>query len=252
MIGDVFGSPGRNYLAKMLPSIRAQYNIDFVVVNGENTTHGKSILKKHYDFYKELGIDVITSGNHIYKIPEVKDYIGTTSDLLKPLNFNVLLPGNGTVEKTVKGHTIRITNLMGRVFMNPSENPYVCFDKLLLSSSSDIHIVDFHAEATSEKAAFAWNYDGQITALVGTHTHVPTADARLLPKGTAFITDLGMTGPLNSIIGANPTEVIAKEKYGSFSHFKPAKGPCQLSAAVISIDLITKKATNIQLIVMKE
>ena len=246
MVGDIFGAPGRKYFANLLPTLREKYNIDFVVVNGENTTHGKSISRRHYNFYKNIGVDVITSGNHIYKLPEVKDYISETPDLLRPLNFNTFLPGNGTVEKKVGTKTIRVTNLLGRVFMDPAENQYAYFDKVLKNNTSDIHLVDIHAEATAEKKAFAWYYDGRVTAVVGTHTHVLTDDASILPKGTAFITDLGMTGPINSIIGAKPGPVIRKERYGLFSHFSPAEGPCKLTGVIITIDFLTNKATNIQ------
>ena len=234
MIGDVYGSAGRDYLAQGLAQLRQTYPLDFVVVNGENVTHGKSINQKHYQVLKQLGVDVITSGNHIFALKETQQYIQTCDDLLRPLNLANFMPGNGTVVKTVKGLSVRVTNLMGRAFMPPVNNPYEVFDELLAcGDAADIHLVDYHAESTAEKIAFAWNYDGQISAFVGTHTHVQTNDARILPQGTAFMTDLGMTGVLNSAIGADFTNVIRKEKYGFPHHFKPAVGPGVFAGVVL-------------------
>ena len=236
MVGDVYGSIGRACLAKGLQKLKAIYPLDVIIVNGENTTHGKSINYQHYQEFKALGVDVITSGNHIFALKETQKYITHTSDLLRPLNLASFLPGNGTVVITKQKTHIRITNLMGRAFMPFVNNPYEAFDNLLATCDESIHLVDFHAESTAEKIAFAWNYDGVITAFAGTHTHVQTNDARLLPQKTAFITDLGMTGVLNSAIGADFANVITKEKYGFFNHFRPAEGPGVFCAAVIAIE----------------
>ncbi|AHF60585.1 hypothetical protein P344_00725 [Spiroplasma mirum ATCC 29335] len=223
MIGDIYAKAGRKALEEYLPFIMKKYQIQFVVANGENTSHGKSILRKHYEELKALQVDVITSGNHIFKNPEVPKYIEEVDDLLKPLNMNPYTPGSGTVVKKVGNKTIRVTNLIGRSFMDPADNPHYALEKIVAEDNSDLHLVDFHAEASAEKLALAWNFDGKITCLVGTHTHVQTTDNRILPNGTAYITDLGMCGSYNSIIGANPEEVILKEKTGLPSRFQPAE-----------------------------
>ncbi|WP_237243909.1 TIGR00282 family metallophosphoesterase [Spiroplasma clarkii] len=209
--------------------------MDLVVVNGENISNGKGINNNHYVFLKELGVDVITSGNHIFKLKETQDFIKTTPDLLRPLNMNSYLPGQGTIMLHKNGQKVRVTNLMGKTFMEHVNNPYEIMDNLLLNDTSDIHIVDFHAEASAEKMAFAWNYDGQISALVGTHTHVQTADEQIFPKGTGYITDLGMTGPINSIIGANPEEVILREKTSLPTKFTPCENPGVLRGVVLEV-----------------
>ncbi len=234
-IGDIYGKSGRNAIAKYLPNLVKVNKIDVVIANGENISHGSSILKKHYDFLKKQEIDVITSGNHIFHKKEVLKYIDSTKDLLRPLNMNSFLPGNGTIQITKKGKTIRITNIMGKSFMDHVNNPYESFDNLLKTDKSDIHIVDMHAETTAEKKAFAWNYDGKITCLFGTHTHTQTSDEQVLPKGTAFITDIGMTGPFHSILGANPTEIIIKEKTGIREYFQPAISEPQFCGAILEL-----------------
>ncbi|AUB31924.1 TIGR00282 family metallophosphoesterase [Spiroplasma floricola] len=236
IIGDVYSKSGRDILEKHLKSIVKKNSIDFIVVNGENISHGKGINKNHYDFLKKLGVDVITTGNHVFKVKETLEYINEVNDLLRPANMNSYNLGIGTNQYNWKNKKIRITNLMGKSFMEHVNNPYEIMDKIIENDDSDIHIVDFHAETSAEKIAFAWNYDGIITALVGTHTHVQTADERILPKGTAFITDLGMTGPINSIIGANPEEVIHKEKTGLPVKFKPSENQGLLCGVILSIN----------------
>ncbi|QGS52208.1 TIGR00282 family metallophosphoesterase [Spiroplasma tabanidicola] len=244
IIGDIYSKSGRDVLKKHLNNIVAKNNIDFVVANAENISHGKGINKNHYNFLKQLKVDVITSGNHIFKVKETQEFIIETNDLLRPLNMYESLPGKGTVLFEKNGFKIRITNLLGTTFMDHANSPFEVLDKLLENDNSDIHIVDFHAEASAEKIAFAWNYDGKISALVGTHTHVQTADERILPKGTAFITDIGMTGPINSIIGANPDEVIYKEKTGLPTKFIPSENAGKLQAVIIRFE--NKKAKSIE------
>ncbi|QBQ07996.1 TIGR00282 family metallophosphoesterase [Spiroplasma gladiatoris] len=235
IIGDVYSKSGRDALQKHLKNIVNENQVDFIVVNGENISHGKGINKNHYDFLKNLGVDVITSGNHIFKIKETIEFIKETKDLLRPLNMYDSLPGNGSVVVEKNGLKIRITNLMGTTFMDHVNNPYEIMDKLIEKNNSDVHIVDFHAEASAEKMALAWNYDGKITALVGTHTHVQTADEQIFPKGTAYITDIGMTGPINSIIGANPDEVIFKEKTKLPTKFIPSENIGQVRGVLIKV-----------------
>ncbi|WP_339020543.1 TIGR00282 family metallophosphoesterase [Spiroplasma endosymbiont of Atherix ibis] len=236
IIGDVYSKSGRDILEKHLKSIVKKNNINFIVVNGENISHGKGINKNHYEFLKKLGVDVITTGNHVFKIRETLEYINEVNDLLRPANMNSFNLGVGTNQYSWKNKKIRITNLTGKSFMEHVNNPYEVMNKIIEKDNSDIHIVDFHAETSAEKIAFAWNYDGIITALVGTHTHVQTADERILPKGTAFITDLGMTGPINSIIGANPEEVIYKEKTGLPVKFKPSENQGILCGVILSVN----------------
>ncbi|AHI54046.1 putative metallophosphatase [Spiroplasma sabaudiense Ar-1343] len=253
MIGDIYGSKGRELVSKYLQSFKSDNSIDLVIANGENVTHGKSISKKHFEGLLKDGVDVVTSGNHIFKLPEVLSYIESSPKLLKPLNINPFTPGHGTILLKIKDKTVRVTNLIGRSFMEPAENPYFAFDNLLKNHpQANIHLVDFHAEASAEKMAFAWNYDGVITALVGTHTHVQTADEQILPKGTGYITDLGMTGPANSIIGVEPENVIYKEKTGLPTKFHPAGGPGQFCGVIITINEVTDKVETLNRVFVKE
>ncbi|AGR41506.1 TIGR00282 family metallophosphoesterase [Spiroplasma taiwanense] len=246
LVGDVYSKSGRLILEKHLNKLVKQENIDFIVVNGENISHGKGINKNHYDFLKKLKVNVITTGNHVFKNRETFEFINETHDLLRPANMNSYLPGLGTNEFFIKNKTIRITNIMGKSFMEHVNNPYEIMDQILLQNKAEIHIVDFHGEASAEKIAFAWNYDGQLTGVFGTHTHVQTADERILPKGTAFITDLGMTGPLDSIIGANPQEVIFKEKTGLPIKFSPSENNGILCGIILEIDDSTNNAKMIK------
>lgn len=246
MIGDIFAKPGREIFQKNINNLIKEHNINFVVVNGENTTHGKSISKDHYHFYKENFVDIITSGNHIFKNPDVLQFIDETPDLLKPLNM-YKTPGNGYIIVEKNNKKICVLNLIGNTFMDPSNNVYEAMEEFLdLKLNYDILLVDFHAETTAEKIAFALNYDGIITGFVGTHTHVPTADERILPNGTAFITDLGMTGVINSVIGIEPADAIYKQKTGLIRRFQPAIGKAQLNAVIIEIDEKINKAINIK------
>ncbi|WP_031541979.1 TIGR00282 family metallophosphoesterase [Mesoplasma photuris] len=246
MIGDVYARAGREIFESKINSIVKSNEIDVVIVNGENTTHGKGLSKEHYDFYKNLNVDVITSGNHIFKHRETVNFIDETPDLLKPVNMDSYTPGSGFYIFEKNDKKICVINFMGRTYMDNCNNPYEVMDDFLdLELDYDILLVDFHAEATAEKIAFAWNYDGIITGFVGTHTHVPTADERILPKGTAFITDLGMTGPINSVIGASPKSVIKKEKTGLPTRFEPANGPSVLNGVIIEIN-DNNKATLIK------
>ncbi|AVN58847.1 TIGR00282 family metallophosphoesterase [Mesoplasma florum] len=246
MIGDVFAKPGRDVFKQNIEKLINDNQIDFVVVNGENTTHGKSISKEHYNFYKENHVDVITSGNHIFKNPEVLDYIQNTPDLLKPMNM-YKTPGSGYVVIEKNNKKICVLNLMGNNFMDPSNSVYETMEDFLgLKIAYDILLVDFHAETTAEKIAFALNYDGIITGFVGTHTHVQTADERILPNGTAFITDLGMSGVIDSVIGIEASDAIYKQKTGLVKRFQPAKGKAKLNGVIIEIDEKSNKATNIK------
>jgi 2',3'-cyclic-nucleotide 2'-phosphodiesterase len=246
-IGDIFGSTGRRIIKDFLPKIKKDHEIDLVIANVENATHGKGISQKHYRELKSYGIDVMTSGNHIFALEETKKYINEVTDLLRPLNSNPYHPGLGTILINVKGKKIRITNLLGTNFMPMAvENPYFALEKVLNLKDSDIHLVDFHAEASAEKNILAWHYDGQISALWGTHTHVQTADERIFPHGTAFITDLGMTGPYWGIIGARPEIIIQRAKYGLPAKMAPYEDKGQFNGVVFEFDDITKKAVSVK------
>jgi 2',3'-cyclic-nucleotide 2'-phosphodiesterase len=235
-IGDIFGKTGRKVVSELVPKIRIDYNIDFVIANVENATHGKSISWKHYLSLKSNGIDVMTSGNHIFSLSETREYISQCDDLLRPLNSNPFHPGNGTCVVFCKGKKIRVTNLIGNAFMPSSDNPYFSLEKVLDSDDSDIHIVDFHAESTAEKIALALYFDGKISALYGTHTHVQTADERILKKGTAFITDIGMNGPRDGVIGADLECVIERTKYGFSSKMEPSSDLGQFNGVIFEFN----------------
>lgn len=245
-IGDIFGKTGRQIVNDLLPKIKKDYKIDLVIANVENATHGKSISRKHYLVLKSNGVDVMTSGNHIFSIEETKKYISECHDLLRPLNSNPFHPGNGTYSLVCNDKKIRVTNLIGNAFMNHSNNPYFPFEKIIENDDSDIHIVDFHAEATAEKIAFAWYFDGKISALYGTHTHVQTADERILNKGTAFITDIGMTGPRNGIIGATPESIIKRSKYGFSSKMEPSEDLGQFNGIILEFCSQNNKVISIE------
>ena len=246
MVGDVFGSFGRDILTHELNKIKKDIKIDILIVNGENITHGKGISLKHYNYLKQLNVDVITTGNHIFALKETLGFIDEKKTLLKPINFNPYTPGQGSVVINKFGKKIRVTSILGRVFMGHFENPYYYYDHILKNEKVDIDIVDFHAEATAEKITFALNYDGVITVLAGTHTHVQTADNRILNKGTAYITDIGMTGSLNSSIGMEYSSVLPMQKENLPSKFEPAKGKGVFSAILIDIDKNTNKAISIE------
>lgn len=257
IIGDIYSAVGREMVKKWIPEIKEylakdNQTLDFIIANGENITHGKSISLQHYKELKKLGVDVITSGNHIFApTTNIINYIDNHKDLLRPLNYNPYQPGYGTILVTKNKKKIRVTNLIGRTFMDKADNPYFALENILKleeiekKESSDIHIVDFHAEATAEKMALAWYFDGEITAIVGTHTHVQTADNRLLPKNTAYISDIGMTGVYDSIIGAKPDEVIYREKTSLPAKFQPATGEGQFCAVLLTIDDKTNKALKL-------
>lgn len=253
-IGDIYGKVGRRMIRENLYEIREKNEIDLVIANGENVTHGKSISYKHYRALRKLGVNVVTSGNHIFSRPEVKKYIGKVSRLLRPANYGPYSPGVGTIVISRKKRNIRITNLIGRTFMDKKgDNQYYCLEKILDQDKNDevdFHIVDFHAEATAEKKVFAWYFDGKINCLFGTHTHVQTNDEAVLPFGTAYISDVGFTGPYYSIIGANPKEVIERDKEGISVPLKPAEGEGILSGVVVKLNIKSKKVEKIKKILI--
>ncbi|MBI4653980.1 MAG: TIGR00282 family metallophosphoesterase [Nitrospirae bacterium] len=248
-IGDIVGRAGRSTLKEGLPKITERVKTDFIVANAENAAGGVGITE---DIAKELfsmGIDVLTSGNHIWDKKEAIQYITRENRLLRPANYPEGVPGYGSfVTKISSGEKIAVLNVSGRVFMGQMDCPFQVAKREVakLKTETNIIIIDFHGEATSEKSAFGWLFDGEVTAVIGTHTHVQTADEKILPKGTAFITDVGMTGPVDSVIGVIKEQVIERFLTHMPKRFEPAKGPAMLSAVVIDIDSKTGRANGIQ------
>jgi metallophosphoesterase (TIGR00282 family) len=261
-IGDIFGETGRRIIKDYLPQLKEEYKkkkneINLVIANVENATHGKGISRTHYQELKDAGIDIMTSGNHIFARKETQEFIDELPEkiLLRPLNSNPYHPGLGTtnieIEINIKGKKkkkkVRITNLIGTTFMPmPAENPYFALEKEIKKQDCDIHLVDFHAETTAEKIALALYYDGEISALWGTHTHVQTADERILPGGTAFITDLGMTGPHGGVIGAKLETIIQRGKYGLPARIIPHEDQGQFNGVIFEFDEVSNKVKNIK------
>lgn len=236
-IGDVFSSIGREMIDTYLPKLKEKYKIDVVIANVENATHGKGLIKKHYNEFLFQGISMMTMGNHTFSKKELLDYIDEAERLVVPYNQPKALPGVGSREITIKGKKIRVTNLLGITFMDgKSQNPFEAIDEILENDTSDIHIVDFHAEATSEKIALGYYLDGKVTAVLGTHTHVATADEKILAKKTAFQSDVGMTGPYVSVIGCQKELIIQRMKNGLMTPFTVAEGEGQLNAVLLKIN----------------
>ncbi len=246
-IGDIFGEIGREMISDYLPSIKQHYHVDMVIANGENTTHGKGLLKKHYEELLYEGISMITMGNHTYAKKEIFDYIDEADRLVVPYNKPKALPGVGSRMIECKGKKIRVTNLLGLTFMDGKpQNPFEAIQDVLKDDTSDIHIVDFHGEATSDKIAFGYYMDGQVTAVLGTHTHVATADEKILAGGTGFQCDVGMTGPYEGVIGCDKQAIIDRNVKGIMTPFRIAEGEGQLNATLLTIDDQTNQCIDIE------
>lgn len=249
-IGDVFAKPGRRILQAHLARLQQQHQVDFTVVNVENAAGGSGLTKKVYQELAALNIDVMTSGNHIFSKPEVLEFIGDQPTLLRPHNFPKGALGSGVVTVTAaNGANVTVINLMGQIFMNPVLNcPFEAMDALLAQHrlKNNVILLDFHAETTSEKMAMGWFVDGKISAQWGTHTHVQTADESVLPGGTAFITDLGMSGTYDSVIGVNKNLILEGYITKQRRRFEPANGAATLCGALIKVDTATGKAQSIE------
>jgi metallophosphoesterase (TIGR00282 family) len=235
-IGDIVGRPGRDLVRDRLPEIVDHYRIDVVIANGENAAGGMSITPETAQEILSWGADVITTGNHVWNSKEISLFIGQEPRLLRPANYPEGVPGKGYFILTAAGFRVCVINLMGRLLMNPIDCPFRKFDALhgALKGEADVFVVDFHAEATSEKQAFGWYADGRATAVYGTHTHVQTADERILPGGTGYISDIGMTGSFNSVIGMDKKKSI--ERFLTFTKLKydVASGSNKLNGVVIT------------------
>jgi metallophosphoesterase (TIGR00282 family) len=247
-VGDVFGEPGRKAVQMLLPRLRKQYEADLAVVNVENAAAGFGVTPLIARTFLDQGVDVMTSGNHIWDRKEIIQYIVKENLLLRPANYPPGTPGTGSVVVKAGPHKVAVLNMMGRVFLPHLDCPFRKADEEIprLRQDTPIIIVDMHSEATSESQAMGWYLDGRVSAVVGTHRHVQTADERLLPKGTAFITDLGMTGPVDSVIGVEPALAISRFLTQMPNKFEPAKGPAALHGAVIRIDPDTGRALSIE------
>jgi len=248
-IGDIVGRPGRDLLRTGLSAITVHYGVDFVIANGENAAAGFGITREIAEQLFSYGVEVLTSGNHIWDKKEVLDYIPREPRLLRPANFPAGAPGAGTYLATAaNGVTIGVLNVMGRVFMTSLDDPFTTAARevaRLRAAGAQLVFVDMHAEVTSEKIAMGWYLDGAATAVVGTHTHVQTADNRVLPKGTAYLTDVGMTGPHDGVIGVEKAPVIAKFLSALPARFETATGDPRLNGVVVTADPATGLATAI-------
>jgi metallophosphoesterase (TIGR00282 family) len=247
-IGDIIGRPGRGALRAHLKKLVERYEVDMVIANAENAAGGFGITEKSAAELFDMGVHVLTSGNHIWDKKEAVSYLDKEDRVLRPFNYPPGAPGKGSLLYPIAGKTVAILNLQGRVFMPNIDCPFRAADEEIknLSKKTGIIIVDIHAEATSEKVALGHYLDGRVSAVIGTHTHVQTADEKILPKGTAYITDVGMTGPENSTIGVRNEQVLERFLYQIPTRFEVAKGPTVLSAVVVDVDDDTGRATSIQ------
>ena len=233
--GDVVGEPGRRLLEAHLPELRRELKVDFVVVNGENAAHGHGISERiARDWFENLGVDAITTGNHAFDVKDIAPYYAKEPRLLRPANHPPGTPGAGHVKlHTPSGEEVLVVCLMGRVHMPLCDDPFRCVDALLARERADLVVVDMHAEATSEAQAMGWHLDGRAAAVVGSHTHVPTLDAKLLPGGTAYVTDIGMTGPYEGVIGMKKEASLSRFLSVQKAKYEVAEGELQLHAVLI-------------------
>ena len=254
-IGDIIGKPGRKVLLDKLPRLIETLNLAFVIANGENAAGGSGVTADTLEEILKAGVDCVTSGDHVWKKKEVLPLLSKDHRLLRPENYGDRAAGSGIgLYKTRTGHEIAVVNLLGRVFMKPCDCPFGAAEHALsrLASKTRLIFVDMHAEATSEKVAMGWMLDGRVSAVFGTHTHIQTADERVLPKGTAYITDLGMTGPYDSVLGRETDRVLQAILTQMPTVFDVAKGDVRLCGALITADTETGRATAIQRVVVKE
>lgn len=254
-VGDVVGKVGRRLLSQRLRSLQAEVQADFTIVNVENAAGGFGLTGSVWEELNRMPVDVFTSGNHIWDKKETGALLDTEPRLLRPANYPAGNPGRGWCTATSKrGVAVGVVNLQGLTFMAPIESPFVAADRILLELSelAKVIIVDFHAEATSEKQAFAWYVDGRVSAVLGTHTHVPTADERILPRGTAAMTDVGMTGPYEGIIGFKPQVVLERFLLSTPRALEPATRGGALAGAIVEVDEATGQARTIRRVRVEE
>ena len=249
VVGDVHGRPGRRILKERLPRLRARYDARFIIANGENAAGGAGLSREVADEIFAAGVDVITGGNHIWQHRDAFELLDAEARIVRPLNYPPGVPGRGTTVATSKdGVAVAVLNLQGRVFMPEVDDPFrtVRAEIEAVREQARVVVLDFHAEATSEKIAMGWYLDGEISALIGTHTHVQTADERILPKGTAYISDVGMTGPRDGVIGMDRERILERFLTSLPVRFEVASGPAQLNAVAVDVDEETGKARRIE------
>ncbi|MBV9232397.1 MAG: TIGR00282 family metallophosphoesterase [Candidatus Eremiobacteraeota bacterium] len=254
IVGDVVGSPGREVLKRCLPLLRDQHHIHACIANGENAAGGFGLTAQTADEMFDNGVDFITGGNHIFDKRDFVQYLESSERVLRPANYPSGVPGRGASTFTADGVTVGVLNIMGRTFMPPVDDPFRCADRLVdeLRERTPVLVVDVHAEATSEKVALGRYLDGRVSCVVGTHTHVQTADEQILAGGTAFLSDLGMTGPSDGVIGMEAGAVLDRFLRGLSERFSvERKGPKQFCGAVVAIDRISGKANEIKRIFLK-
>jgi 2',3'-cyclic-nucleotide 2'-phosphodiesterase len=246
-VADVVGHPGREAVKAILPALKRELRADLTVVNGENAAGGFGLTAKIAAELKAAGADVITTGNHVFAQKEFVGELPGLDRVLRPANYPPPAPGQGWCQLEVSGHQVLVMNLIGRIFLDPLDDPFRAADAIL-AAHPDAKIVfcDMHAEATSEKTAMGWYLDGRVSAVVGTHTHIPTADARVLPGGTAYVTDVGMVGPRDGCIGMDKDVVLQRFLSGVPNRFVVASGPVTFNSILVNIDGSTGRATSIQ------
>ncbi len=250
VVGDAIGRPGRNCVRQLLPELKERFSVDLVILNGENSAGGFGITPETAIELFSYGVDVITTGNHVWDKKEIYDYFNVENRLLRPYNFpGEDTPGKGwVIVEASNGMKAAVVNLSGRVFLPPLDCPFRSAECVLreIGEETQVIIIDFHAEATAEKVAFGWFVDGRVSAVVGTHTHVQTADERILPGGTGYITDVGMVGPVDSVIGVEKEIIIEKFLTQLPSRFKVARGAVCFDAVLIDVDEVTGRAKGIE------
>jgi 2',3'-cyclic-nucleotide 2'-phosphodiesterase len=260
-VGDIFGSAGRRIVREHIGHVREAHDVELVVINAENAAGGFGVTPQIAEELFDLGADVLTTGNHVWDKRELLDYLSSVPAdskdrarrVLRPANMLPRLPGYGVFEGTTNsGVEFAVVDLMGKVFMNGTNDPFNAANDLLAGIKAKVIVVDFHGEATSEKVAMGWHLDGRVTAVLGTHTHIPTADERILPGGTAYQTDVGMSGPYDSVIGVEKELVLHRFLTGMPGKFEAAKGNPKMCAALITCDPATGRASAIQRIMLGE
>ena len=252
-LGDVVGQGGCEFLMKKLPDYKRKNNIDVCIANGENSAQGNGVTPKSCDMVFSSGVDFITLGNHTYKRPEIMDYLDKNVPVIRPYNFPKGAPGRGVGIIDKGRFRVAVINMQGTVYSDPLGNPFWEIDKALEETDGcKTIIVDFHAEATAEKRAMGFYLDGKVSALFGTHTHVATADAQILPSGTGYITDLGMTGVINSVLGVKNDIIIARLRDGNPARFEQETGKCMLCGCIFELDDKTGLAISVKQVCIKE
>ena len=260
-VGDIFGSAGRRIVREHIEHVREAHDVELLIVNAENAAGGFGVTPQIAEELFDMGADVLTTGNHVWDKRELIEYMNSVPAdsqerarrVLRPANFERGVPGYGVFESSTRsGVDYAVVNLMGKVFMSGTNNPFIAANEILAGIKAKVIVVDFHGEATSEKVAMGWHLDGRVTAVLGTHTHVPTADERVLPGGTAYQTDVGMSGPYDSVIGVERDLVLHRFLTGMPGKFEAAKGNPKMCAAFITCEPITGRASAIKRIMLGE